>query len=334
MIKKFSLCMIMALLLLSVASAHPGRTDGRGGHYNSATGEYHYHHGYRAHQHTDLDGDGKADCPYNFDDQTGARSGTSSSKTTSVTTSSVQTPAKETQKVTFWEILPSLAIGLFPFWVPAVIFVVSKVRAPFRRKKERLATLNQCMRDLNNILPTDQNKEEYDSLRLARPAMCEELRAQYDVLCGRKRLYDGLVPICTNYLKTYITDLTVRTRKFQREHRAEYFTAIGRATGIPNGCYVGEDGLPHSTIYDIYTFYSSNQNIYHSSGCRYANVAHPVNAATVEKYRMRPCRVCDPHFDITWYYAYMDFTSKHSSLDEIIRADIRGSEHYWWEVVS
>lgn len=62
----------MALLLLSVASAHPGRTDGRGGHYDSATGEYHYHHGYRAHQHTDLDGDGKADCPYNFDDQTGA----------------------------------------------------------------------------------------------------------------------------------------------------------------------------------------------------------------------------------------------------------------------
>lgn len=333
MIKKFSLCIIMALLLLTVASAHPGRTDGRGGHYNSATGEYHYHHGYRAHQHTDLDGDGKADCPYNFDDQTGARSGTSSSKTASVTAYSAQAPAEEKQKVTFWSLIP-LAILLFPFAMPVIIFVLSLAKAPFRRKKERLATLNQCMRDLNDILPTDQNKEEYDSLRLARPAMCEELRAQYDVLCGRKRLYDGLVPICTNYLKTYITDLTVRTSKFQREHRAEYFTAIGRATGIPNGCYVGEDGLPHSTIYDIYTFYSSNQNIYHSSGCRYANVAHPVNAATVEKYRMRPCRVCNPHFDITWYYAYMDFTSKYSSLDEIIRADIRTSEHYWWEAVS
>lgn len=340
MIKKFSLCMIMALLLLSVASAHPGRTDGRGGHYDSATGEYHYHHGYRAHQHTDLDGDGKADCPYNFDDQTGARSGTSSSKSTNASAAS-STPASEKNepKIPVWVIMISLAIILIPFTkIPfvqdGIDFVISKIPNPFRRKKERLATLNQCMRDLNNILPTDQNKAEYDSLRFAQSAMCEELRAQYDAICGRKRLYDGLVPICTNYLKTYITDLTVRTRKFQREHRVEYFTAIGRATGIPNGCYVGEDGLPHSTIYDIYTFYSSNQNIYHSSGCRYANVAHPVNAATVEKYHMRPCRVCNPHFDITWYYAYMDFTSKYSSLDEIIRADIRTSEHYWWEVVS
>ena len=323
----------MALLLLTVASAHPGRTDSRGGHYDSVTGEYHYHHGYRAHQHTDLDGDGKADCPYNFDDQTGSRSGTSSSKTTSVTTSSAQAPAKEPQKVTFWSLIP-LALLLFPFAMPVIIFVLSLVKAPLRRKKERLATLNQCMRDLNDILPTDQNTEEYSSLRLSRPAICKELRAQYNALCDRKRRYDGLVPICTNYLKTYITDLTVRTHKFQQEHRVEYFTAIGRAAGIPNGCYVGEDGLPHSAIYDIYTFYSSSQNIYHSSECRYANVAHPVNAVTVEKYHMRPCRVCNPHFDITWYYAYMDFTNKHSSLDEIIRADIRGNEHYWWEVGS
>lgn len=37
---------------------HPGRTDEDGGHTDSSTGEYHYHHGYPAHQHPD----GK--CPY------------------------------------------------------------------------------------------------------------------------------------------------------------------------------------------------------------------------------------------------------------------------------
>lgn len=79
MIKNFSLCIIMALLLLTVASAHPGRTDSRGGHYDSETGEYHYHHGYEAHQHTDLDDDGIPDCPYDFDDKTGESSGSSSS---------------------------------------------------------------------------------------------------------------------------------------------------------------------------------------------------------------------------------------------------------------
>lgn len=38
--------------------AHSGRTDSSGGHYNSSTGEYHYHHGYSAHQHID------GICPY------------------------------------------------------------------------------------------------------------------------------------------------------------------------------------------------------------------------------------------------------------------------------
>ena len=47
--------------------AHSGRTDGSGGHYNHSTGKYHYHHGYPAHDHYDIDGDGKADCPYTID---------------------------------------------------------------------------------------------------------------------------------------------------------------------------------------------------------------------------------------------------------------------------
>ncbi|MBO5885301.1 MAG: YHYH domain-containing protein [Bacteroidaceae bacterium] len=63
------LAIFVSLVLLSVVVyAHSGGTDGSGGHYNRSTGEYHYHHGYSAHQHTDMDGDGILDCPYNFDD--------------------------------------------------------------------------------------------------------------------------------------------------------------------------------------------------------------------------------------------------------------------------
>lgn len=47
-----------------ITYAHPGRTDSNGGHYNRSTGEYHYHHGYPAHQHID------GECPYDYDDQT------------------------------------------------------------------------------------------------------------------------------------------------------------------------------------------------------------------------------------------------------------------------
>ena len=70
-----AICIIalVALMFASViqnANAHSGRTDGRGGHTNHSTGEYHYHHGYSAHSHYDMDGDGVVDCPYDFADKT------------------------------------------------------------------------------------------------------------------------------------------------------------------------------------------------------------------------------------------------------------------------
>lgn len=58
-------------ILLIVAFAHSGRTDGDGGHYKHSDGSYHYHHGYPAHDHYDMDDDGDIDCPYDFDDKTG-----------------------------------------------------------------------------------------------------------------------------------------------------------------------------------------------------------------------------------------------------------------------
>lgn len=70
------LCVMLVVLMAVIsllpvtAMAHPGKTDANGGHYDREAGEYHYHHGYPAHQHTDLNGDGVKDCPYNFDDQT------------------------------------------------------------------------------------------------------------------------------------------------------------------------------------------------------------------------------------------------------------------------
>lgn len=50
-------CICFILLTVS-ASAHPGKTDADGGHYDKSTGEYHFHHGYPAHQHEN------GICPY------------------------------------------------------------------------------------------------------------------------------------------------------------------------------------------------------------------------------------------------------------------------------
>ena len=61
---KLFLATALCLSVSITVSAHPGRTDADGGHYNRDTGEYHYHHGEPAHQHTDKDGDGILECPY------------------------------------------------------------------------------------------------------------------------------------------------------------------------------------------------------------------------------------------------------------------------------
>ena len=62
--KKY-LTLFLVIVLTGIAfsitiAAHPGNTDAQGGHYEGDTGEYHYHHGFPAHQHPN------GICPYNF----------------------------------------------------------------------------------------------------------------------------------------------------------------------------------------------------------------------------------------------------------------------------
>lgn len=91
------LSLLFALyFLITPVLAHPGRTDSNGGHYDRSTGEYHYHHGYSAHQHYDMDGDGIPDCPYNFKDTTNHSSGSSGSKSTTSAASYIPTTSPTT----------------------------------------------------------------------------------------------------------------------------------------------------------------------------------------------------------------------------------------------
>lgn len=62
-ILSFTLALIFCVFVCGVAFAHPGGTDSAGGHYDTKTGEYHYHHGHPAHQHKN------GVCPYgDYDD--------------------------------------------------------------------------------------------------------------------------------------------------------------------------------------------------------------------------------------------------------------------------
>lgn len=72
---KHFLCFLNIVILLffplTPAFAHPGGLDAQLGHYDNNTGEYHFHHGYPAHEHIN------GICPYDFDDKTGEDSGAS-----------------------------------------------------------------------------------------------------------------------------------------------------------------------------------------------------------------------------------------------------------------
>ena len=106
--KLFALILCVALSVPVAVFAHPGRTDEYGGHYDWETGEYHYHHGYPAHQHID------GYCPYDYDDQTDhSNHGGGVSNSTQEKHYSSSTTETETKKeLTFFEtIICSLAIS-------------------------------------------------------------------------------------------------------------------------------------------------------------------------------------------------------------------------------
>lgn len=92
---KLLIAIALCLCLSVVVSAHPGSTHPDGGHFNRSTGEYHYHHGYPAHEHSDMDGDGNLDCPYLFDDKTNSLGNEIESPSNKTETSSNKTESSK-----------------------------------------------------------------------------------------------------------------------------------------------------------------------------------------------------------------------------------------------
>lgn len=142
-----SICiaLLSIFLLSSIAFAHPGKTDEDGGHYDYSTGEYHYHHGYPAHQHTG------GQCPYEFDDRTGWNSGSSGSQNVSdgrtsrdSGVSDFKSEAHEKSSSPFRVFVVVLAA------LCALVFVV-RTSARIRHRREEKAKREQLTRDAKKL---------------------------------------------------------------------------------------------------------------------------------------------------------------------------------------
>lgn len=133
-LRLFAAAVTIALLFAPIAYAHPGGTDSQGGHTDSSTGEYHWHHGYPAHQHYDMDGDGKLDCPYDFKDATVHRSGSSSSGSGTSSRTNTQQVRSETDSMGkkndfgYWVRTHDMLIGVIVIIVINVISWVAFIK--------------------------------------------------------------------------------------------------------------------------------------------------------------------------------------------------------------
>ena len=132
MARKMVLAICCVLLCLSTAAAHPGGTDAEGGHYDRSTGEYHYHHGYPAHQHID------GECLYRFVDNTDETPGAYGDEDKVAETMS-QASKNSADRETFWYAVSGC---LILFLLGGVVFFLDRL-VQMRRQRRKLLPLYQ-----------------------------------------------------------------------------------------------------------------------------------------------------------------------------------------------
>lgn len=114
------------VLLISVSLpvfAHSGGTDKKDGHYVDGTNEYHYHHGWPAHDH-----DG-GECPYDFVDNVDHDRDESSESSSSTARDIHGCFSSKLSRLTWWQILLAIvlnAIWIVPFFICVILPYLTK----------------------------------------------------------------------------------------------------------------------------------------------------------------------------------------------------------------
>lgn len=299
------ICVLSFFLLLHIfvltASAHTGRTDSNGGHYDWSTGEYHYHHGYPAHDHYDMDGDGFLDCPYDFDDRTGENSGGSSGSSSG------------NAGIDAWEKYKRENPDLFS---------QSSVTKPTHQSIDFTEKSDTGLDTTIAQVSTEGGASIVEIWKVCVliaffgaifTIMCFILR--YQVLEKRKQKIQ--------FEKDIQNERTL-FGKYLEEMNSELVKRYGESylykfCDAPPGDYVGSDGLPTSQLtYDYkwgrkYTFYLGGypayNRKYHKFSCRYADHLFPINAFSIKQNRYNnylPCAICKPSLpDTRWVNKFL-----------------------------
>ncbi len=293
----FPLLIISLSCLVLTASAHAGKTDENGGHYDRETGEYHYHHGYPAHQHYDMDHDGDIDCPYDFDDQTGANSGVNSNPG-SYNSGTAQLSYSDGYADGHYD-------GYEDGYQKAEAEFNDKLQKEIDNAKEDAYTLSfwiglACLLVIS-VLVSKKHKKDLANQKVRFEAKLQEKDEKTKEIVAA--LHNSLV--------------------------AEYGTDyLYKLVNAPQEAHLDSKHLPHGPKgHDQYTFYMaypldafySKEPKYHLKTCRYAKTMYPINALQIKRSgSCKPCSVCNPVLpDTEWaenYCKHYDFLSKYVEI--------------------
>ena len=267
-------CRVLLSLLIiassvTAASAHPGRTDANGGHYNRSTGEYHYHHGYPEHQHEN------GICPYDFDDRTGYNSGNSGTgenlSTSSSPTTSVSRQKEPGVSVLEWIIIFVLGLS------SAVMYLnlkkakrqIKSLKTDLGKAEEEKQTIEYLKQLYNTKRIEFWQREKHEKYRKK-----EQYRDRRSALYAK---YEG-IPI-SNFLP------------------------------VPEDVSFDEYGIPFTSGMnqdELWVYVSGKGSRYHRLGCA-SLPASPLKTRVWEaQTKYKPCTRCAPcSIDFSWYDDYM-----------------------------
>lgn len=293
--RRWVLFLAVILCFCSSASAHGGKTDSNGGHYDRSTGEYHYHHGYPAHKHTN----GK--CPYNFKDKTGEGSGSSSSgsqyswsytsaprptstprRTNTPRPTSTLRPKKQNEPV------PLLKNPWFYILSGAVVllfcFAVHRIHENEERQR-RYAEECRRAEEERRKAEEERKRREEEELRKKQEAEKERLRKKEET---RQRMVAYYRDNDLRQLSGMPSDIDIKNIS----HYGSMFHCKVFSAGESISIWVSNE---HSKVY----------HERHCRQCRYGT--YPVNPYDTSARHLTPCKMCfpPPLPDDTWYKEFV-----------------------------
>lgn len=319
--KRRLLLLLLVLLLLSPAAyAHPGRTDSNGGHTDAATGEYHYHHGYPAHQHYDIDGDGTPDCPYLFKTAAKSTTATTSAATSSTASSlKVQTAKSasasvDTDTMIFFLIFIFLAFAVCFFLLRRQMAETEKVNSALYSATQKNKSLESALAQVQAEQEARYNEKQFqlheefealyfqerEKLEAAHAKALEELNAAHaqELAAAQKQIEKLTLDLrWSERRRKYVYDAMVRGY-------GENF--LLRAAGAPPDLFWDSKGFPHLSPeigLDPYTLHRSSTGKFHRPECPHSYRCTAVNALQVsrEEFQRNRCQVCQPVYpDLSW----------------------------------